>query len=72
MSYCMMSLNYGPLKKGRSYSVLKEGRDWLAIKARGKVFYVNKNFIVDDPISEMYNLKREINDVVDNDDLDLF
>ena len=34
--------NYGLLKKGTSYKVVREHEDWMLIKTRGQIIYAPK------------------------------
>jgi len=67
----MMAINYDFLRKNCSYEVHQEGLDWIAIRNRGKIIHVSRSFLVEDPISETYNLKKDVNTVVNNEEEDL-
>jgi hypothetical protein len=43
MTYSLIpTINYGPIKAGKYYKVVKEGPDWYLCKVRGKLICVPK------------------------------
>lgn len=51
MKFALMEESYGPLKKGKSYEVLHEGKDYFKVKRNGKPMYVSKEFVDPDPFA---------------------
>ena len=51
MKFALFVEDYGPFKKDQSYIVQNEGKDWLACKNGGKIYFVNKGFTHPNPFS---------------------
>jgi hypothetical protein len=51
MKFALMTDKYGPFKKNQSYVQVDEGYDWVLLRNKGKLIYVGKWLIHDDPFS---------------------
>ena len=71
MHYEMMAINYGHLLHHQSYAVACQRKDWVGLKSRGKITYVPRSYLFDDPISETYKLRKHA-DVDSNEDEDFY
>jgi len=68
MKFSLMQDNYFPFQAGKSYKQIDEGIDWVKLKYRKQVYFVDKQNIDQDPISSLY----ETEDCVEMELYDLF
>ena len=58
MKFALMLDNYGPFRKGRSYFVVNEGKDWYLTRNNGSNYYVMKDFVDPDPFAYLHDASK--------------